>query len=293
MKKPCSITTALAAMTICTLNICGATFDVTTFDAVPFGGKPVSSLKGMLIRQELKNNLLGQIPDSYFESQEALTQLFFDYMGINDLSNVLTEVAQECYLYTLPKAETTLAEKLKGLYSPDKKAARAHATLTLMPGWLRLYFLGVSVQDLIDHKALPKVKTSSKPITTLHLWKLRINDLTGIQNIPGIDEVVFLSVTSNLITAIPSETFSGLNNLAYLFLASNGITVIAPNGFADLDELRGLDLEENSLNTPMPGTFASLKSLITIHLTGTGISETERARIQAEVGGHVNVDFYD
>jgi Leucine-rich repeat (LRR) protein len=133
----------------------------------------------------------------------------------------------------------------------------------VMPKWLTEHFEGVSVQDLIDRDILPKPLTTNWGEVALSLTG--INDLTGIQNVPDAGTITDLILDNNQITTIAPNTFANFNNLDFISLNNNKIRNIAPRALA----------------TP--------KKIEFLYLRNNNIPESERERIQTEVGPYTTI----
>jgi Leucine-rich repeat (LRR) protein len=199
-------------------------------------------------------------------------------MGINDLSDVLPDIAREYFFY-------------------------ARRNVVALPKWLQPHFDGVSIQDLIDNNML-----RLRGLKRLDLSSKNIADLTGLQNIPGIQEVTALLLFDNSITTVAPGAFAGLSNLRRLALGNNQITTIAPDTFADLPNLQDLalgnnqittivqgtfadlpnleqlDMDNNQITTIAPGTFAGLPNFEHLGLSNNNLSKANLDRIQDELG---------
>lgn len=106
----------------------------------------------------------------------------------------------------------------------------------LLPDWLREYFTGVSIQDLLDYNDIDFTDEGIYVNDWIdrYLWldNLYINDLTGLDNTPATAHNLHsLRLTSNLITTIESNTFAKFQNITTINLGNNNITIIEPHAF--------------------------------------------------------------
>jgi hypothetical protein len=172
-----------------------------------------------------------------FASRETL-QPYFD--GLGSFEKALPIIAHDYYLFMERKNK--------------QKTGKAEE----MPAWLKLYFDGVSIQDLFEAGLLDDVD----PLDPLLMLK-NINDLTGIDNFINARRIVLYL---NKIKNIEPGTFAGFNNLEYLSLVGNQIRDIPD------------------------GTFSNLPSLKSVHLGKNPISAAARKRIQEKADKGIN--FY-
>ena len=75
-----------------------------------------------------------------------------------------------------------------------------------------------SIQELLDN-----VRLSAIVNNVLNLNNLYIADLDGLTQIPGVNNLLILSLSDNQITQIHPNTFQGLGNLRRLKLSNNQI----------------------------------------------------------------------
>ena len=126
---------------------------------------------------------------------------------------------------------------------------------------------GFSIEELRVHNKLPKVDR-----VVLVLSKLRINDLSGLRNIPGLNNLRFLVLRFNKLTNLVPDVFNGLNNLVQLDLHNNKLTNLVPGAFNGLNNLIILDLSSNELTNLVPGVFNSLNNLMTLRLANNKLT---------------------
>ena len=129
---------------------------------------------------------------------------------------------------------------------------------------------GFSIEELLAYNKLPEVSGS-----TLKLSELRINDLSGLKNIPGIGSVYELYLDYNQLTTLASGIFDGLNNLIFLYLNNNRLTNLVPGVFNGLNKLEVLCLYNNRLTNLTPGVFNGLNKLEVLNLCGNQLTGLE------------------
>ncbi len=120
-----------------------------------------------------------------------------------------------------------------------------------MPNCLKEHFNGVSVQDLINHKAIPAI-TENK----LNLEDKNLNSLDGLLSIPGIENIYTLSLEINQLQTLP-DTIGNLQKLECLSLSNNQLQAL-PNTIGNLKWLRWLYLNNNQLQG-LPDAIGKLK----------------------------------
>lgn len=175
-----------------------------------------------------------------------------------------------------------------------------------LPYWLSESFNGISVKDLMDHNKIPAIEVAG-PAHKLLLLNKYISDLTGLDNIPGIENVTNLNLSRNRIKTINANTFVGLPDLRQLYLNNNQIVDINQGAFAGISDLVSLFLNNNQIVdinqdafTSLPnlwelflnnnrivdikqGIFAGQHRLHTLDLSGNQISAEEQTRIREDV----------
>lgn len=127
-------------------------------------------------------------------------------------------------------------------------------------------FLGLSVQDLIDHELVPMIQNDVWG-TSIWLEYMFIDDLTGIKNIPGIQDITSLRLSDNRITSLAGYTFTGFTDLCKLYLQYNPLVTVSSHAFAGLNKLFLLSLSNNQLKSiDDPDMFAGLPNVHDLHL---------------------------
>ena len=101
---------------------------------------------------------------------------------------------------------------------------------------------------------------------SLNLRNLKINDLTGLQEIPDIRNVKAIDLSLNQLTTLPSRIFNNLPNLEELHLNSNQLTILPDNIFTGLTRLMFLGFSNNHLTT-LPEGITQLPSLVELNLS--------------------------
>ncbi|PKN03127.1 hypothetical protein CVU75_03840 [Candidatus Dependentiae bacterium HGW-Dependentiae-1] len=125
----------------------------------------------------------------------------------------------------------------------------------------------VSIRQLLQEGKIPaQVPTQGPFAGELNLSRKNITDLTGLQDIGGLDQVERLYLSSNRLTEIPAGIFSGMHNLKELVLYNNQLRSIAPNAFTGLSNLKVLKLNGNKLEGLPETVFGGLSSLETLWL---------------------------
>lgn len=110
----------------------------------------------------------------------------------------------------------------------------------------RPYFYGwphqLSIQDLIDHDALPAFSVAENGDRCLVLDRMDLTSLEGLEHIPGIETVQQLSCTHNKIKQIAPGAFAACASLEQLNLNFNESINIGVHSFDGLHNLRLLNL---------------------------------------------------
>lgn len=173
---------------------------------------------------------------------------------------------------------------------------------------------GFSIEQLRAFNKLPMPQPGFTGLE-LRIDGLRINDLTGLRMIPGIESVYTLSIShnrltklkpgalsalrgmhylhlnNNLLTRLADGAFSGLNSLVHLNLSHNLLTDVKSGVFKNLINLWDLDLSNNKIKTIEPGILEGLNTLRILQLEGNGLVMTPELRKRFEeflrVTGHV------
>ena len=121
-----------------------------------------------------------------------------------------------------------------------------------------------SIRELLEHGKLPSPDSYGQ----LVLSNLRINNLDGLQAIPGIQHVKRLFLSGNNLTHIPSHSFESLHALETLYIEDNPLTQgISPDAFLGLFNLRLLSISNNQLDRIVKGTFNGLENLEELNLS--------------------------
>ena len=131
---------------------------------------------------------------------------------------------------------------------------------------------GFSIEELRVHNKLPGAATFHLVICTLDLSGLRINDLSGLRNIPGINNVQILTLSDKQLTNLGPDVFNGLNNLSVLILSPNHFTNLVPGIFNGLNNLQALYLNNKQLTNLIPGVFNGLNNLKELHLNNNQLT---------------------
>ena len=128
---------------------------------------------------------------------------------------------------------------------------------------------GVSIQDYLNSPVLQnKIQiTTFRGKTELTLVNMKINNLSGLQNIPNIGTVQILRLNHNQLRTIQTNAFAGLTNLTYLSLYNNQLTIILTKAFAGLTNLQSLFLNHNQLTIISTNAFAGLTNLTYLTLS--------------------------
>ena len=124
----------------------------------------------------------------------------------------------------------------------------------------------VSIQELLEYRpALLKIKDKK-----LDLDNLRINNLEGIDSIPGIETATIIYLKNNLITHLPTALFN-LTNMENLDLSENQIAEI-PKEISHLVKLKRLTLVSNRIKH-LPESFYNLVQLERLNLRHNRLEE--------------------
>jgi len=118
----------------------------------------------------------------------------------------------------------------------------------LLAKWLYLIYriksklnYDVSIEELRVFNKLPAIQNG-----TLDLSNLKINNLYGLKNIPGIEAARTLNLSNNQISELPNN-FTGLNSFRRLDLSDNQISEL-PNNFTGLNSLQWLYFSGNHIS---------------------------------------------
>lgn len=120
-----------------------------------------------------------------------------------------------------------------------------------LPDLLRNDFKGVSIQDYLNKGVQFDIETNPSNFSTyLDLSGRSINDLSGIEDIPGIATVNDLLLNNNLLVELPINAFQSLTHLKKLWLDGNPLQSISSGAFSGLNGLELLSLNKTSLLLP-------------------------------------------
>ncbi|XP_067084602.1 leucine-rich repeat transmembrane neuronal protein 4 [Osmerus mordax] len=86
-----------------------------------------------------------------------------------------------------------------------------------------------------------------------------------------LNQLIWLYLDHNAISAIDSLAFQGVRRLKELILSSNKIAHLYNNTFNAVPNLRNLDLSYNQLQILEPGHFYGLRKLQNLHLRSNGL----------------------
>lgn len=152
--------------------------------------------------------------------------------------------------------------------------------LAVLPQWLREQFIGVSIQDLLDHGEEFEVK-DVRNRKVLDISGKSINDLTGLTNIPDIKTVHYLISKDNYIATIKRGTFAfaNLRSLRRILLNNNRIHFIESGSFSGLKHLQYVDLSNNKIRTLAVGSLANIPSVVELNLSSNEITIIKRGSI--------------
>lgn len=127
----------------------------------------------------------------------------------------------------------TLAQDLKALNpKPLPVLRRAHVDLARMaknwylqrgevPDKLKPHFEGVSIQNFIKHKKLPKIKRNRSEHLVLDLRRQELNSLDGLGNVKGIEEVQILQLQKNKFIHIEQAHLTKLTSIRKIYFGAN------------------------------------------------------------------------
>ncbi len=150
----------------------------------------------------------------------------------------------------------------------------------ILPGDLDYEF---SLEELSTYNKLPIVHGF-----TLNLGNLKLNDLTGLSNIPGIESVKELFLATNKLTTLPETAFSRASSLETLSLSNNRLIELPEKIFKGLKHLEWLNLGNNQLTTLSPEIFRNLPQLNFIHLGGNPLKPEIKKALKDELGDKVH-----
>lgn len=114
-------------------------------------------------------------------------------------------------------------------------------------------------------KHIKTVSEKDTPFSPISFWydfkNLGLNSLEGLLEFPDIHDMTIIDLSYNMLTNIPTYSFSGLQRLQEIDLAHNKISSIDPLAFANVPNLSNLYLSFNLLSQLAPTVFHDLKSL--------------------------------
>lgn len=102
---------------------------------------------------------------------------------------------------------------------------------------------------------------------------LRYNNLLVLlpYQFAHLNQVIWLYLDHNAISAIDALAFHGVRRLKELILSSNKISHLHNKTFSAIPNLRNLDLSYNQLQSLQPGHFYGLRKLQNLHLRSNGL----------------------
>ena len=118
----------------------------------------------------------------------------------------------------------------------------------------------ISLDEYIQQNGMPQVRGG-----ILNLARKNLTDLTGLQNIPNINQVISLDLSENQLQTLSDNIFNGLQNLQYLYLTNNQLQTLPANIFNGLHKLRLLSLGFNQLQTLPDNVFNDLDQLTVLY----------------------------
>lgn len=121
----------------------------------------------------------------------------------------------------------------------------------------------ISLTEYIEQNGMPQIKAS-----TLDLSYKNITDITGLQDIPDIEQVTSLYLSGNQLKTLPTDIFNGLTNLQELHLNSNKLKILPATIFSGLTNLQWLSLSRNRLQQLSENVFSDLRNLLQLYLDG-------------------------
>ena len=131
----------------------------------------------------------------------------------------------------------------------------------------------ISIQQLIDEGQCRQVNSMTNH---LYLGDEDIDDLTGLENIPGIDHVTELILSGNKITTIEGF-FDNLPNIQSIDLEHNQIKSI-DNCFRNCPKLRYIYIRYNSIDSLDINAITQIPSLTGLNLYNNCLNLTEEER---------------
>ncbi|XP_035000623.1 toll-like receptor 5 [Hippoglossus stenolepis] len=249
-----------------------------------------NGLQGHLRMLNLSSNLLGEIYSHTFANLEDLRVLDLSYNHIGALGyrafsdlpklralfltgNSLRELGSPA---SLPNLDFLLLgdNKLKSLYSiADLGMNSIHVDvrenrLTNLEDVYRIVTDFKRLQNFFYSSNFIKGCTLNKNITIPYNNTLQVLDLSDsslqiiwaqgkcLDLFDHFNNLLGLSISSNLLTALPQGIFRGLSSMTELDLSTNSLTFLQPDVFPV--SLKQVDLSNNFLANPDPMTFQSL-----------------------------------
>ena len=119
----------------------------------------------------------------------------------------------------------------------------------------------ISLAAYIQQYGMPQIDAR-----LLDLSNNNLTDLTGLQDIPNINQVTSLDLSLNQLQALPDNIFNGLQCLEWLLLNNNQLQTLPDNIFNGLQNLRMLELHYNQLQTLPANIFNGLQNLKQLYL---------------------------
>ncbi len=156
-----------------------------------------------------------------------------------------------------------------------------------------LWNIEISIQDLLDNPATRHLLTLANEYgkVVIILRNLFITSLNGLNAVPGIDRVEWLSLSENQLTTLSVGAFANMPQLQRLSLANNKLTELTPGAFASLPQLQRLYLYNNQLTTVAADTFAQLPHLENLYLHKNPLTEENKEAIRRILPAGSNVQF--
>lgn len=125
--------------------------------------------------------------------------------------------------------------------------------------------LGFSIQDYLDHNPDLIQKRQHRVLNDIFLRQnligLRLNNLTGLKNIPNIDQVQILNISKNQLRTLPVAAFAACTKLFSLTLSNNQLTHLNANVFDGIRSIYILDLSYNKIAQIDEATLQRLRQL--------------------------------
>lgn len=184
-------------------------------------------------------------PQSLKQTITRSLKPFLSSSGIEQISNTIIEnpvtfenvngdyimsIIDELPLTSPPLTPATIETLKKRLYTQLARALAADCFISRglqhfsdLPPYLRQHFTGVSIQELLDHNVPLNIYTDSNGQVSLDLRLRSIDDLTGLNKIPGSEHLQWLNLRNNYIEHIALGTFAGFTALQEVWLLNNPI----------------------------------------------------------------------